>query len=70
MHLRYASRPIRKELNHQLAIELRRRRRKERYGEGRQEKMGWKERLALGAGESVDAGEDGSGSEQGREGRG
>ncbi|SPO28299.1 related to splicing factor U2AF 35 kd subunit [Ustilago trichophora] len=70
MHLRYASRPIRKELNHQLAIELRKRREEGRSkAEGVKKRLGWKERLALEQGAAVaenGAGEDADGAKEGK----
>ncbi|SNX85860.1 related to splicing factor U2AF 35 kd subunit [Melanopsichium pennsylvanicum] len=55
MHLRYATRSLRKELNHQLAVELKRRNEQPSTkpdGLGKK-KLGWKERLALEQGEQV-----------------
>ncbi|CDS00769.1 hypothetical protein, partial [Sporisorium scitamineum] len=64
MHLRYASRQIRKELNHQLAVELRKRRDEGRdTAKGVKKRLGWKERLALEQGESLADGSDGTVSE-------
>ena len=63
MHLRYASTAVRKELDHQLAVELRRRRQLGRSAAagvgagGGKKKLGWKERLALEQGEQLDSGE-------------
>ncbi|CCF48220.1 hypothetical protein NDA11_003000 [Ustilago hordei] len=54
MHLRYASAPTRKELNHQLAVELRKRKEEGRStAAGVMKKLGWKERLALEQGEDL-----------------
>ncbi|SJX64136.1 related to splicing factor U2AF 35 kd subunit [Sporisorium reilianum f. sp. reilianum] len=65
MHLRYASRPIRKQLNHQLAVELRKRRDEGRdTAKGVKKRLGWKERLALEQGESLADGSDGTASEE------
>lgn len=48
MHLRYASAPLRRELAHQLAVELRmRNRRAKAAASPAKPRLGWKERLAL-----------------------
>lgn len=58
MHLRYASAPLRRELNHQLAVELRQRKEQGRTtAVGAGKKLGWKEMLALQEGAEAPAGD-------------
>lgn len=60
MHLRYASAPLRKQLNHQLAVELKKRKEEAKaaaVAAGSTRKLGWKERLALDQGEELSAGD-------------